>query len=297
MDKLNALKYFCIAAETLQFKETAVRMSVSPQVVTRVIAELEQSLGEPLFVRNTRNVQLTDFGRQFLPKAQQYLIDGERLFSQGSRQEEMTGIVRITVPKLPENTLILTKLAKKMADYPELQLDWRVDEQKLDSVQNQIDMGIRISQTLDPLVIAKTIMVSHDKLVIAPSLLAKLGQPASIGELQARFPLSSLVNASNGRVWGLPINEQTHVLPKLPRFVTNDLNSELAFTLAGQSCALLPDYLCKPYLERGELVELLPQLPRHEWILYVYRPYRTLTSVRVLTIFDWLKAILTEVYG
>jgi len=56
MDKLNALKYFCTAADTLQFRETAQRLSVSPQVVTRVIAELEDYLGEALFVRSTRNV-------------------------------------------------------------------------------------------------------------------------------------------------------------------------------------------------------------------------------------------------
>ena len=70
MDKLNALKYFCTAADTLQFRETAQRLSVSPQVVTRVIAELEDYLGEALFVRNTRNVQLTDFGARFLLEAQ-----------------------------------------------------------------------------------------------------------------------------------------------------------------------------------------------------------------------------------
>ena len=69
MDELNALKYFCTAADTLQFRETAQRLSVSPQVVTRVIAELEDYLGEVLFVRSTRNVQLTDFGVRFLPEA------------------------------------------------------------------------------------------------------------------------------------------------------------------------------------------------------------------------------------
>ena len=69
MDKLNALKYFCTAADTLQFRETAQRLSVSPQVVTRVIAELEDYRGEVLFVRSTRNVQLTDFGVRFLPEA------------------------------------------------------------------------------------------------------------------------------------------------------------------------------------------------------------------------------------
>ena len=95
MDKLNALKYFCSAAETLQFRETALRLSVSPQVVTRVIAELEQHLGAQLFTRNTRNIHLTEFGAAFLPRAQQLLADSENLFSATKEKDEIRGIVRI----------------------------------------------------------------------------------------------------------------------------------------------------------------------------------------------------------
>ena len=40
LNKLEALRHFCVAAETLNFRETAVRLSVSPQVVSRMIAEL-----------------------------------------------------------------------------------------------------------------------------------------------------------------------------------------------------------------------------------------------------------------
>ena len=70
LNKLEALRYFCSAAETLHFSETAMRLSVSPQVVTRMIAELEALLGEPLFKRNTRNIHLTPFGHTLLPQAQ-----------------------------------------------------------------------------------------------------------------------------------------------------------------------------------------------------------------------------------
>lgn len=64
-------------AETLQFKETAQRLGISPQVVTRTIGELERELGETLFQRSTRQVRLSDFGEQFLPQAQQLLHDSE----------------------------------------------------------------------------------------------------------------------------------------------------------------------------------------------------------------------------
>ena len=55
MDKLNALKYFCTAADTLQFRETAQRLSVSPQMVTRVIAELEAALGAAFYPQHAHH--------------------------------------------------------------------------------------------------------------------------------------------------------------------------------------------------------------------------------------------------
>lgn len=67
MNRLDALKYFVAAAENLSFKSTALRFSVSPQVISRVISELENELGEPLFKRNTRAIHLTDFGEKFRP--------------------------------------------------------------------------------------------------------------------------------------------------------------------------------------------------------------------------------------
>lgn len=68
MNKLEALKFFVTAAETLNFRETAVKLAISPSVVTRTISELENQLGEPLFKRNTRSILLTSFGELFYPE-------------------------------------------------------------------------------------------------------------------------------------------------------------------------------------------------------------------------------------
>ena len=119
--------------------------------------ELEDSLGEALFVRNTRNIQLTDFGMNFLPRVQQLLHESEMLFSTRSAQDDMRGMVRITLPKLTHNAAILSKLLTRCEGYPELVIDWRVDTARLDSVTHQIDMGVRIGPQPDDMVIARKI--------------------------------------------------------------------------------------------------------------------------------------------
>ncbi|KES18765.1 Transcriptional regulator [Gilliamella apicola SCGC AB-598-I20] len=295
LDKFEALKYFCIAAETLQFRETAIRMSVSPQVVTRIIAELENELGSLLFLRNTRNMQLTEFGERFLPQAQQFLIEGEMLFAK-VKQNKMSGIVRITVPRLPENDAILTALIEKCVAYPELRIDWRVGSAKLHPVDNQIDIGIRIGIEPEPLMIVRKIIDMQDKLVISPKLLAELGNPLDLNDLQKRFPVSNLIDVDTGRSWGWPINQDLHLFPKKVRFATDDAYSELNAALSGMVCSLMADYLCNKHIANGDLIELFPEIPRKSWQMYLYRPQQTITAPHVLKVFDWLTEILKDFY-
>lgn len=56
-------------------------MNVSPQVITRCIKELESQLGEILFIRSTRNIQISTFGSQFYEKAVATLNMVDNMFS------------------------------------------------------------------------------------------------------------------------------------------------------------------------------------------------------------------------
>lgn len=91
LNKLDALKYFCTAAQTLNFREAANQLAISPPVITRVINELELELGEQLFKRTTRNITLTSFGEEFLLQAEQLLRDSEKLFGLGKKKRDRDG--------------------------------------------------------------------------------------------------------------------------------------------------------------------------------------------------------------
>ncbi|HSF72026.1 MAG TPA: LysR family transcriptional regulator, partial [Methylotenera sp.] len=69
-NQLEMLRIFKVVAESLNFKEAAVRLGVSPQSVTRAIKELEDLLGEPLFYRSTRNTTITEFGKLMALKSE-----------------------------------------------------------------------------------------------------------------------------------------------------------------------------------------------------------------------------------
>lgn len=297
LNKLEALRYFCTAAETLHFSETATRFSVSPQVVTRMIAELEAHFGEQLFKRNTRKIVLTAFGEALLPKAQKLLAESEELFAGNVVHEnEMTGVVRIALPPLHDRDEILFELLRKLADYPDLKLDWRIDSVQHGWVEEQIDMGIRVNVSPDPRLIVKSICHFREAIVASPELLARVGKPQNLDDLVARFPISNLVNLDTGRLWGWHTGEGQIMIPKQPHFVSNDIYAEIQATLTGRVVSQLVDYLIEPHLKSGRLVKLFPQLSMPEWELYLYRPYQTVTSARVKFVFDELAEILQRRY-
>lgn len=300
MNKLETLRIFCSVAETLHFRETANRLAVSPQVVSRAITALEETLGEVLFQRNTRQVKLTEFGEEFLPQAQQLIADTELLFSNRKiplKQQEISGVVRIAVPEIPFIQEILQKLLTKAATYPDLRLHWKAGLAVDDVVDEQIDVGFRFGTPDDSRLIVRKICEVEDCIVAAPALLARLGTPESWQALQKDYPLSALFNPNTGRAYAWYLSNQHQFVPVRPKFTTTHIDYEITAALSAQTIACLPRFACRPYFATGELVELFPELPRKQWTAYVYRPQRSVTHPRVKLVFDWLVEILAEKLG
>ena len=65
----DLIKTFLSLAETKNFNRTADLLFISQPTVTMRIKQLEQELGQPLFTRNTKNVELTAAGYAYLQYA------------------------------------------------------------------------------------------------------------------------------------------------------------------------------------------------------------------------------------
>lgn len=299
LDKLDALKIFCTAAQTLKFREAATQLGLAPQQVTRGIAELESQLGEMLFLRNTRQIRLTPFGQQFWPKAEQLLAESEALFtdSKPRNSQQMAGKVRITLPPLFENRDIICQLLHRLADHPEIALEWHNTGRHLNIIDEQIDIGIRIGSVPDNRYIVKIIRPVGLNIVAAPALLQRLGEPADLKDLQQNYPLSALSNSNSGRIWPWQFANGSSFFPTHPAFVAYDIDSELAAALAGRTVSQLADITVRPYLQRGELVSLLPTLNYQPWQLYIFRPHLPHLPARVRLVFDLLTQILREQFS
>lgn len=289
---LEALRVFCCAAQARNFRDAAQQLAVSPQVVTRVVRELEDTLGEPLFHRSTRGVRLTAFGAQLVERARSALAGVEALFpvrgQPGQVNETTSGLVRVTAPRFLGRAPLMATLAPLLAAHPGLVLDLRLSEVRADVVDQQIDIGVRIGPMRDSGFVARAVAQVHFHVVATPTLVARVGAPQTIAELLDQRPCTAMIDLNNGRPWNWLFRGSRQQAPAVPAFVTDDPEAEQAAVLAGIGFGQLPDFLAQPALREGRLVSVLDAEAPKPWPVHVYRARQSPVPARVRLVFEAL---------
>jgi DNA-binding transcriptional LysR family regulator len=293
-DRLELLRIFAAAASAPSFREAAARIGVSPQVVTRAVQGLEQELGETLFHRNTRHVQITTYGQDFAAHAQAALQTIEGLFgSPAGESGEARGTVRITAPAFLGRTYVMPVLAELNARHPGIHIDLRLSDTPSAVVDEQIDIGVRVGLIADNRFVARYLGRLPMWVVASPSLLERVGEPKNLKALES-LPLTALIDRSNGRAWPWVFRADDCFIPRAPVFLTDNPEAEVEAATAGMGFTQCTEYMIRAHIESGKLVRVLRKLEPEPWTLHVYRPQRGPVSKRVRTVFDELVVRLKE---
>jgi len=292
MNEFELLKTFCAAADARNFREAAVRLGVSPQVVTRGVKQLEERLGETLFHRSTRQVQLTAFGEELAQQGRGILSTIHDVMRPAARRgrDEIEGTVRLAAPSALGRLLVLRALADTLASHPRLTLDLRLSEAVANAVGERIDVGVRIGALSDTRFVARRVANLSFHVVASPALLARTGVPASVQQLQAQ-PHIALINSNSGRPWPWEFRH-SQAFSVQPSFLSDEPEAELQAALFGLGFAQLPNYLVGRHLRAGTLIEVLASEAPAVWPISVYRSSVSPVPPRVKVVFDALVATL-----
>jgi DNA-binding transcriptional LysR family regulator len=117
--ELQYLFEFCILAEIGNFLEAADELDMSQSTLSRHINALETDLGAPLFIRTTRQVKISGFGKILLPYARQMLQMEQNLFNDFAKENKsIKNIISIgSIPAIAQYD-ITTTLVRFQKDNP-----------------------------------------------------------------------------------------------------------------------------------------------------------------------------------
>ncbi|AZG75081.1 LysR family transcriptional regulator [Shewanella livingstonensis] len=140
---MRGLRCFCVAAECLSFKETAKKLYLTPSAVSHQIKQLEETLNQSLFIRQTRSIALTEVGVRFyqaIEPVMQQLVNTVSEFNQSDRMLE----VSISMPEFFASELFMPKLIGWSSKYPNINLKLETIKSRNDIIKHT-DVSIMLS--------------------------------------------------------------------------------------------------------------------------------------------------------
>lgn len=274
MDKLRAMQVFVCVVEQGSLSAAAEKLRLSRAMVSRHVAELEQWSGARLLHRTTRSQSLTYAGEAVLQRCRLILPISDEITSIGDDESQAPrGHLRITSSQSLLQTFLMEVCCDYCIKYPQVKLDIFRQDKTLNLVGERIDLAIRITNQLDPSLIARRLGQCHSVLCAAPSYLAGLPPLKHINQLVNYDCLTYEYFSS--QQWKF-----AHHGKKLSVEVKSGLSSNCATLLMqaierGMGIALLPRYLVGELFVQGKLVEVLPDFtPETLGIYAVYASRR-----------------------
>ena len=253
MDRLRALRYFAMLAQTLNFSETAGHFGVPSSSVSRRIKDLEADLGATLFVRTTRSVSLTDLGKLYLSEVTTALqsidLADEMVKSQSAAP---TGTVRITAMPGYAELYVFPALQRLRRLYPEIVFDLNITDQVLSLSSNDADIAIRAAAVLPDQVVARRLGDHSFVLVASCDYISQHGAPQRVGDL-GDHPVFMYRTPRGVLNWQTLKDETWKTIDLAPQFVSNHGPSLMESVVEGRGFALLPSWAVSAELAEGRL--------------------------------------------
>jgi DNA-binding transcriptional LysR family regulator len=206
MDRMTAMGVFVEVAERGSLSAAADTLNISRAMVTRHLAELEDWLGARLFRRTTRRINLTSAGEQALERCRRLLELSEDLKAAvgDSVDAPPRGQVRIACSASFGQSQLAVAVADYVARFPRVRVDLLMADRTINLVEERIDLAIRITHELDPMLIARRLSVCRSLLCATPAYLAARGTPQRPEELLRHSCLPQAGADAGALVFGLP---------------------------------------------------------------------------------------------
>jgi DNA-binding transcriptional LysR family regulator len=288
MDRFNEMQVFVRIAERNSFTLAAEDLCIPRATVTNLIKRLESRLNTRLLERTTRQVNLTEDGKNFYNRCVRLLSDLDEIENSFS-QTSPKGILRVNLQGTLAKHFVMPYLNDFLSQYPDITLHVAEDDRQVDLVKEGVDCVLRAGKLLDSTLIAKRIALMPQVTVASPEYLDLYGQPESLSSLKNHKAVGySLDVKSRPASLDFIANKKTITCDLSTSIVVAGAELYTSAALAGLGLIQVPRYRIASQLARGELIEVLPDTPAPPMPVAALYPQNKHLSSRTRVFVKWL---------
>jgi len=295
MDNLSDIAVFVQVVDSGSFTAAADRLSLSKSVVSKYVTRLEDQLGVRLFNRTTRRLSLTEAGTILYTRSRRGLEEIEAAEAEISQlQETPRGKLKINAPMSFGILIIAPLMAEFTSRYPELSIDVRFEDRKVDLVEEGVDLAIRVAELPDSSLIARRLGPCRHVVCASPDYLAKHGTPRTPEDLRTHNALTFHYQDSPSE-WRFMSPEGKYV--SVPVSGSIQMNNSLALretVLCGAGIMLTPTFIVGADIKSGRLQKVLSDYRPYEVSIYAIYPERRHLSPKVQAFVEFMKEKLSD---
>lgn len=280
--------FYCFAqvVEHGGFSAAERATDIPKSKLSRRVYNLEERLGVRLIQRSSRHFAVTDIGMNIYRHAQVMLSAAQAAHDLVDHlSTEPRGIIKLSLPVSIAQNEIARILPAFLKQYPEIKIQMMVTNRRVDIINEGFDIALRVRSSLDddPNLVIRQFDQIEQHLFASQGYLNEFGHLKNPEEL-SEHKILSMADEHTEQFLILHNNmQQQKKIRVMPTVLGSDLSMLAQLATSGCGITLLPDNVVQQYVERGELVRILPEWKAAHGIFHMVYPSRRglLPAVRV----------------
>ena len=293
MDRLDALQVLLAVVDSGSLSGASRKLNASLPSISRKVGDLEQRLGTRLLVRTSRNVQLTDAGRDYVDTIRAIVADLDEADRRASGEYHAPrGELTVTVPGEFGRLVAVPLIYEFLEQHPEISVRILALERVVDLIEERVDVGVRLGPLTDSPLYAVKVGDAALATCASPEYLARKGTPLHPSELVAHDGIS--FGGLNSLAWSYSVDGQPFAASPQFRVNANTASACLEAAARGFGIARLFDFHVDSELRSGALVPVLGEFETVSLPVHLVYAKQGMLPLKVRAFLDWMTPRLRQ---
>lgn len=274
---LSDITAFLAVAHEGSFTKAAAKLGVSQSALSQTIRNLEARLGLRLLARTTRNVSPTEAGERLIQAVGPRLEEVEaELAALTAMRDKPAGTVRIAAGEHAAELLLWPAIERLLPDYPDIKIEIVIDNGLTDIVEQRLDAGVRLGESVAKDMIAVRIGPDVRMAVVGTTdYFSKHPKPKTPQDLTAHNCINIRLPTAGGLyAWEFEKEGRELRVRVEGQLVFNTATMATKAALAGAGLAFVPEERVLSHIQRGELTRVLSDWCQPFSGFHLYYPSR-----------------------